>query len=605
MISKLKEQLNNINVFRVLFRSLPILWKAAPLETFALSVLLLIQGLVPVLLVWLTKVAVDSVVALAGGESPSIQVFWLVVLWGGALFFESIIGPGIFMLVGNLNEKLTAHINILLMEKANKLPGLYEFEDQAFYDDLKILQKQASSRPVNLIIILVAAGRQFITLIGMLFLLSTLSWWVPLLILIFVIPQANVYLKLQGATWKALVRRSPESRRMDYYNSIMLTDIYAKEVRIFNLGSYFVDQFQSVFTTLHSTMRGVRKEQTLRALPAVLFSVFGNIFVFGWTINRAMSGALSAGDVLLLFQSLAIIQRNLTDLFENFGFLYEKILFFEKLHQFLEHKSILKIYPQPNKQSVTLQKSIIFKNVTFSYPDGTLALDNVSFKIHAGEKIALVGENGAGKSTIIKLLCRFYDPTDGSILIDGIDLRELDLSAWRRQMNAVFQDFGKYHLTVSENINLGNIDDICNEKNMLLAAEKAGFAEVAKNLPDQYETMLGKQFGGTDLSGGQWQKLAIARAFAGDSEVLILDEPTASLDPRSEHELFMRFAELADGKTTVMVTHRLASVQMADRILVIKHGKLVENGTHEEMISLDGEYTTLYKMQVELFASNL
>lgn len=605
MNSKIRVHVTEVlNTLRTLFRSVPLLWRAASVETAFLGVILLIQGLVPAFGIWLTKIIVDLVVGVTEGNAVGIPILGLIALWGMTLLVESAAGPLVFMLVGNLNEKLTAHINLLLMQKACSLPDLHTFENATFYNDLQLLQKQVSSRPVNLIIILVAIGRQLVTLGAVLFLLGTLDWWIPLIILLLAIPQAQIILHLQEATWNALLKRTPESRRMSYFSMLTLTDTYAKEVRLFNLGPYLMSQFRSAFTSLHTSMRQVRVKKAIWTYPVILLSIGGNIFAFWWVITNALAGRLSPGDVLLFVQALIQAQRSLLDILENFGFLYERILFFDKLFQFLAYQSPIPLKLTPLPMPKLTHSTICFNNVTFCYPDGTLALGNVTFEMRAGEKIALVGENGAGKSTIVKLLARFYDPTEGSILIDGIDLRDLDLIKWRQQLGAVFQDFSKYSLTVRENINLSNIAEIDNQHLMRVAAEHAGFDQVADRLSEKYETLLGKQFGGAELSGGQWQKLAVARAFARDAELLILDEPTASLDPRSEYELFLRFARLTDGKTTLFVTHRLGSIKMVDRIFVLKEGKLLETGSHSQLLNLGGEYASLYKMQAGLYDQN-
>ncbi|MGB0385152.1 MAG: ABC transporter ATP-binding protein [Ardenticatenaceae bacterium] len=594
-----------LGILPTLYRSLPLLWGAAPLETTWLAVLLFVQGLVPAFSIWLIKMVVDEVMAIAGGGTGSFPIMGLVALWGAALLVEAMIGPWVLWLVGNLNEKLTAHINLILMRKATTLPDLYAFEDVEFYNNLQLLQKQAASRPVNLVVILVSASRQLVTVSAMLLLVGSLSWWLPFLILAVALPQAKVMLELQGATWKTLVGRSGDSRKMDYLTSISLSDRYAKEVRLFGVGAYLIDIFSNTFDSLHQAMRKVRTKKVLGALPVLALSISGNLFVFWWVVSQALAGQLTAGDVLLLIQALAQLQRNLLDFLENIGFLYERILFFDKLLLFMAYESpmLLKKPPQPVPPSSP--SSLTFKNVTFRYPDGKLALEDVSFEIRAGEKVALVGENGAGKSTIVKLVARFYDPTEGEILVDGINLRELDLTAWREKIAAVFQDFGKYHFTVHENIVLGQVERSHSRQQVHFAAKQAGFDEVAEDLPQKYETQLGKPFDGTELSGGQWQKLALARAFIRqEAQLLILDEPTAALDPRSEYDLFLRFAQLTQGKMALMVTHRLASVRMVDRIIVLKRGKLVENGTHAELLALNGEYASLYRMQSELYQND-
>jgi len=274
-------------------------------------------------------------------------------------------------------------------------------------------------------------------------------------------------------------------------------------------------------------------------------------------------------------------------------------LFFEKLRQFLLaaplHEKVT------SKSPTLLNKEIIFENVSFTYPDGRVALKNISFTIHVGERIALVGENGAGKTTLIKLLLGLHKPTSGCIFVDGISINELDKSLWRKKISAIFQDFGQYHFTVKENIGIANIELLQKEGQIKKAASRGGFAEIAESLPQSFDTVLGKELGGTNLSGGEWQKLALSRAFMRDADLLILDEPTASLDPQSEYELFERFSEMTKEKTSILITHRLGSVSMADRILVMKDGLLVEEGDHEYLYKEGQEYKKLFSMQAKRY----
>ena len=600
-MERLKNKLQSMwQMWRIIGKSLPLIWSAAPGEVSFLGLILLVQGAIPAISIWLIKLVVDGVVAILDGAQSAEILLPLVVVWGVMFLIEAGLGPVQLMLMGNLNEKLTAHVNLILMDKASHIPDLEPFEDSQFYDDLQILQRYASSRPLNLVIILVTGTRQLLTAASMLILLATLGWWIPLLVALFIVPQSQIIVNLQAMAWRALLQKSEEVRRMQYYSKITLTDSFAKEVRLFNLGDYFQTKYKEAFHSLHDEMRGVRQQQVIRSMPMICLAIVVNLVIFAWVVYQAAAGQLSAGDVVLFIQSLAQMQRYVMDLLENIGFLYEKVLFFEKLHQFLAFESPLPLAANPVDVPETIE-TIEFNDVSFSYADGSPALHQVSFTLQPGERVALVGENGAGKTTIVKLLARFYDPTAGRILINDIDLKDLDLSAWRQRMGVIFQDFGRYHLSVNDNIAIGNIKHVDDSDVLKLASEKAGFDAVAAAMPDGYKTMLGKQFAGTELSGGQWQKLATARAFMPGKSLLVLDEPSAALDPRSEHELFKDFARLTRQRTTLLITHRLGSVCMADRILVLKAGELIEDGTHFDLLSANAEYAELYRMQRDMY----
>jgi len=588
----------------VLPRAVRLVWSVAPWQTSVLAGLVVLQGLVPAFGVYLTKLVVDAVVALTTGTDAGLPLWQLVALWGAALVLGSALGPWITLLQGNLGERLTLHVNLLLIRKANALPDLSPFEDAAFHDDMDVLRRQASYKPLNLLFCLMTVGHNLITILALLALLGSLAPWLPLLVLVVTVPQAILDMEISNRTWEALSTISPEVRRMNYLTGVTLGALYAKEVRLFGLGDFLEGRYLSAFSAQYKTMKRARARQALWPIPTVLLSLVGNTFAFGWVVSRAVAGALSAGTVLLLVQSLVQVQGRLGQFNLFSSRFYEHLIFFGKFFDFLGAEPAMPLADPPKPVPSPLP-AITFERVSFRYPDGRAALHEVSFTLQPGERVALVGENGAGKSTIVKLLARFYDPTEGVIRVGDTDLRELDLTAWRRSIGAAFQDFAKFEFTVRENIAFGDLVALDDPARVYRAAEQAGFAATAERLPEGFDTPLGKQFGGTDLSGGQWQKLIIARAFVREADLLILDEPTAALDPRAEHALYEHFAELTTGKTTLLITHRLASTTMADRILVLKEGRLTEMGTHEELTLLGGEYAALYRMQAERYQREL
>ncbi|MDF5723692.1 MAG: ABC transporter ATP-binding protein [Rhizonema sp. PD37] len=589
-------------------RSLPFLWTAAPKETIFMVTGVLLQGTVPAISVWITKQVVDTVATALnqGKEISSVVLASLVAAWVGALLLEVLPRSWMSAIRGNLGEKLMAHINLLLMHKADTFPDLNRFEDQKFYDELRLLQEQVSYHPMSFIGDLARGGSSLLTLITMVVLLFPLGFLIPIVIIITNIPQIYVFLQYETLIWGAMSEKSPQARRMHYCSSVMLTDTYAKEVRLFKLGSMFISRYVKEFQSLHQTMRHLRGKQAFWAACLSMMSVLANAFAFYWVVQQAFRGEISPGSVLLFVQSLAYLQQNLEECITIFFTTFETLLYMQQFFGFLESQTIMPMCFPGKPVSVPLSSGITFNKVHFYYPDNRSAVVDVSFTLEPGEIVALVGENGAGKTTLVKLLTRLYDPTEGAILVDGVDLRELDLDAWRQNVAAVFQDFNRYALTLGENIALGDIAALDDSERFRHAIQKAGIADLVEKFPQGELTPLGKQFGGTELSGGEWQKLAIARAFMREqAQLLILDEPTAALDPRSEYEVYRRFVELAQGKTTLLITHRLTSVRMANRILVLKGGRLIEEGSHQELLLRGGEYTQLWNMQAEQYGTQI
>lgn len=602
MVGELKNWVKNYT--NTLFRSLPLLWKAAPKEMMFLILAIFLQGLLPAISVWITKLIVDTIAMAVTSERAlnSMMVGSLVAGWIGALLLQTLLNPWIAAIQGNLNDKLMAHVSLLLMRKANTFPGLSRFEDSKFYDELKILQEQIKYQPLNFLHSLVELGRSLITLLAMVVLLIPLGFWIPLVIAIATIPQIVVSFLYQKTIWLTLFQKSPQARRMEYCTSVVLSDAHAKEVRLFKLGSFFVDRYLQAFHSLHHAMRDLRSKQAFWSSSLAILSALGNGFAFYWVVQRAFKGELTSGSIILFIQSLAYFQQNLEGLLRTCLSLFQTVLYMQQFFNFLDSKIPMKLSLPGKKLSAKINSQISFENVSFNYPDGRLALENVSFNLYPGETVAIVGENGAGKTTLIKLLCRLYDPTQGRIAVDGVNLKDLNLDWWRKQIAGVFQDFGRYSLTIGENIALGNLEALDRQEWIESAIAKAGIVDLVNKFPSRTDTALGKQFDGTELSGGQWQKLALARAFVRQkAQFLILDEPTAALDPRSESKLYRDFIRLSRDKTTILITHRLASIRMADRILVLKDGRLIEDGTHEQLLNLKGEYNELWNMQAKQY----
>jgi ATP-binding cassette, subfamily B, bacterial len=600
LIAKLKYYIKNYG--QVFFRSLPLLWASAPKETALIVILSLLQSLIPAITISINKQIVDIVtdyLKSTTGHDFSI-ITTPVAIWIAIIFFENISTPWFNATYIDLAEKLTATINLKLMEKANSFVDITQFEDSKFYDELEILQAKAASEPLNLLGSILEIFTIPFTLTTMLVLLFTLGWWIPLLIVVTSIPQIFASFKLESEIWNKIYNKSPQARRMRYYSSLMLTDTYVKEVRLFGLGSLFSQRYLEAFEDKYKVIGELRSKQSLSITALGVLSASGNSFSFYWLVLQALSGKLTAGNILMFIQSLVYIQQNLTK-FMQFSLIFQRsMLFMKQFFKFIDAQPTMPVSIPGKPVPKSISSGIVFENIEFSYPDGRVALSGVSFTLKQGETVALVGENGAGKSTLVKLLARFYDPTQGNIFVDGENIKDFNLQKWRAQIAIVFQDFCRYALTIGENIALGDTSAMNNLDKLKCASEKSEIAAKIEKFPEGYSTPLGKQFDGTELSGGEWQKLAIARAFVREeAQIMILDEPTAALDPRSEYEIFNSFAQLVRGKTALLVTHRLASVKLADRILVLKAGKLIEEGTHEELLEKNGEYASLWRMQAK------
>lgn len=604
--AKLIDQLKqSITIFIKSIRfSIVLLWTNAPKSTAFVVIVLLLQSLIPAITVGIQKQVVDTVASLVpGGDYDWRIIAILVLLWVAALFLDNLLSPWVNIAFMKLSDQLMASLNLKLIDKANSFADINNFENPEFYDELEMLQGSIGHEPIILLRGFSNSLKILITLTTMLALLFTVDWWIPLLILLTYLPQTYASLKLESGIWQAIFHKSPQARRMKYYSGLMLTDTYAKEVRLFGLNSLFSQRYLEAFEDRHQLIHNLQSKQALILSALGILSVFGNAFCFCWVILQALAGKLTPGSILLLIQSLGYVQSNINQLLQLFTNIQRSILFMKLFFKFMDSQPIMPICIPGQPTPKPIKSGIVFDDVEFAYSDGRIALSNISFSLNPGETVAIVGENGAGKSTLVKLLARLYDPTKGNIFVDEENIKDLNIEQWRQQIGVVFQDFCRYALTVGENIALGNTSAMDDLERLKCASEKSEIAAKVEKLPEGYETLLGKQFNGTELSGGEWQKIAIARAFVREKEaqIMILDEPTAALDPRSEYEIYSSFAELVKGKTAILVTHRLASVRLADRILVLKAGKLVEVGTHEELLRQNGEYANLWNMQAEQY----
>ncbi len=561
--------------------------RSAPALAAAFWGLLLVRALVPAGVV----LAVGRLAAAAAAGDGAALARWGGV-WLTVLLVERLLTPLSGMVEGNLNERLTARVNRVLMEKMDRFAGLEPFEDAAFYEMVQRLRREASYAPMNLSIFLGQVLQAGMSAVPLLLLVARWGWVFPLALLLSTLPYALAGVRLQRLVWDTVVGTSPEARRMDYATGVALSPELAAETRLLGSGGYWLGFYERNFRVLHARSRAVRRREVAVAGGYFLPSALG----LGWTFWSVLRRGVGVGGVVEVTAALHRLQGELALLVDALGMLERSLCYMDELQRFLAAR------PRIVGGGVRLKPrapEVVFEEVSFRYPDGRPALERVSLRLEPARSAALVGENGAGKTTLVKLLLRFYDPTEGRILVDGVDLRELDLAAWRRRISGVFQNFGRYALTLEENVRLGELGA---RRSVQAALERAGAGNLLRRLPEGAATLLSKEFGGTELSGGEWQKVALARAFYRRADLLVFDEPSAALDPRSEAALFARFAELARGRTALLVSHRLASVRRADRIFVLKAGRLVEAGAHGELLARGGEYAELWRLQSERYA---
>ena len=571
----------------------------------ALNILLrVIRASLPLAMLYVGKLIIDEIVrisVIASGpavENPDMSIVTIYVLIElGLAVFSDLLGRGIALLDSLLGDLVSHEISLRLMHQSARL-DLECFEDSDFYDKLERARRQASSR-ILLMSQVLTQLQDSITVFFLAAALITFNAWLLLLLAITLIPAFLGETHFNSQSYSLMYGWTQERRELDYLRFAGASDETAKEVKIFGLSDFFGSRYKKLAGEYY---RANRDLSARRAAWGGLLSMVGSLgyyTAYAVIIYRTVYGELSLGDLTFLSGSFLRLRSLMEAILIRFSSIADSALYLRDLFDFLEMEpriiSIDNSLPFP----VTIRKGFTFENVGFRYPQmKQWVLRDVSFTLHPGEKLALVGENGAGKTTLVKLLTRLYDPVEGRIMLDGHDLRKYNLDGLRDAVGVIFQDYVKYHLTATENIAVGLIDERNNETRIKEAARQSLADKVIENLPNGYQQMIGRWFKqGTNLSGGEWQKIAIARAYMRDAQLLILDEPTASLDARAENEVFRRFVELTFDKCAVLISHRFSTVRMADRIVVLHEGKLLEHGTHDELLAVGGRYSELFQMQ--------
>ncbi len=589
---------------RLVGLAIELAWLASPRLVLTVLLLILVEGLLPPLNLLLYRLVLDRVMFNLYPDTVHDELAlqlplttWIAFAAGGVVLSQ------LLQLVGRTlqnmaSDRLTIYVTGRVIQATNRWQGLTRFEDPNFIDDLERTRDSTSQSGLMIMVRTASGVTNLFTLISAVVILSRFQPLVPLLLIVATIPYIAQFFRYFASVARHLYWLTPESRRLEYYRDVLMTPETAQDVRLYGLGSFFQQRYESTFApTIRSLDAMQRKMVRPMALSALLASgMTGLVFVYlAWQVVQERLGV---GDMVLYSGTVLLLQRALRTGGEYIQTLPQELHFLPGLFRVLRAAPDLPLARNPLPAPQPIRTGIVFEHVSFTYPDQrTPTLRDVSFRLAPGECVALVGHNGAGKTTIVKLLLRLYDPTAGRILLDGVDLREYDPAALRKEFSAIFQDFVRYDLTVGENIGLGNIAALHDPTQLYAAADKANASTLIDELPQGLETKLGRSFGGRDLSGGQWQKIALARAFMRDSQLLVLDEPTAALDVQTEYEIYTRFHQLTRERMTLLISHRFSTVRMATRMLYLAQGAIQEEGIHAQLMARDGEYARLYRLQ--------
>ena len=586
-------------------RAVRFVWNAGRGWTITNLFLLVVQGVLPLLALYLMKLIVDGVTTSLTAPDKTVAfkyVGFLIACAAGVALLSALI-----QLLSNLVKEaqsitVTDHMYDVLHAKSIEVDLEY-YENPRYFDTLHRAQQEGPFRPTRIVNGLAQLVQNGISLLAMVGLLFSFHWIFAIILFLAVIPGILVRIKYSGKMYRWQRETTQTERKTHYLNWILTGDAHAKEVRLFGLGQFFTGQFRA----LRKQLRGERIELTRkRSVADFMAQAVATIAVFGsfaFIAYRTVTGNITLGDMVMYFQAFQRGMGYLRDMLGGVAGLYEDNLFLSNLYEFLDIQPKVREPVRPIQVPRPMKTGILFEQVSFKYPTGRgNVLENVSLSIAPGEVIALVGENGSGKTTLIKLLCRLYDPTEGKIKMDGLDIRNYGSAALRREISVVFQDFVRYHMTARENIWLGNIELSAENQKIDEAAGNTGSDEVIRRLPKGYDTVLGKWFEeGEELSIGEWQKVALARTFFRNAQIIALDEPSSSLDAKTEYEIFRGFKQLLKGRSAILISHRFSTVRMADRIFVLENGHIVENGTHRELMKMGGKYADMFEKQAQYY----
>ena len=577
---------------------LGIVWRSGPLVVGLGLVFRLLASLLPIALLWIAKLIIDSIVhAVSNHQRVQTGFWWLVAAEFGLAICGSLLGRTIDYLDALLADKYTRYVSIEVLKHAAEL-DLATYEDPVFCDRMERARVQATDR-LGMIQSIGRLVQQAITAVSLSVSIVLFSPWLLFLLMLGLIPAFLGESHFAFLGYATNFRQTPIRRQLDYLRVLGGSKEAAKELKLFGLSTFLIKRFSRLSDEIYLENVGLARRRLIAGALLSMVSTAGYYSAYVFIVWRTITGALTIGELTFLSGAIVQASGNIQQIFSTLASIADQALFLTDLLAFLEMRPT--IYSKPNALPAPrpMVRGFEFRNVSFRYPGTTrVVLSGLDFKLRPGERVALVGDNGQGKTTMVKLMTRLYDPLEGQVLLDGVDLREYSLEDLYREIGVIFQDFMRYEMTARENIAVGQIEELVRLGSLQVAARKSMASDVIERLPHKYEQMLGRRFeGGVDLSGGEWQKVALARAYLRNAQLLILDEPTAALDARSESEVFRRFAELTTGKTALFISHRFSTVRMADRVVVLHDGKISEDGSHAQLANLGGRYAEMFEMQ--------
>ncbi|HNP65561.1 MAG TPA: ABC transporter ATP-binding protein [Woeseiaceae bacterium] len=590
--------LRALGVFGYSRRALDLVWTTSRPLTISLALLTLVGGVLPAIVAYIGQLIVDGVVAATQATDPDTQrILWLVALEAGVVVAVAATQRGISASQSLLRALLGQRVNVMILEKAMTLE-LAHFEDSEFYDKLTQARREASSRPLSLVTKTFGLVQNLISLASYSVLLFAFSPWAVVILVAAGLPSFFAEAKFSGDAFRLFRWRSPDTRMQLYLETVIAREDGVKEVKLFQLGPRLLQRYRDIFAKLFIEDRKLTIRRDTWGFILGLLSISALYGAYGWIVVAAIGGAITLGAMTMYLVLFRQGQSAVAAILTSVSGMYEDNLYLSNLYEYLEQ-------PVPHRPGAAIRgpdpaRGLEFDNVSFRYAGADQnALTGISLQIRPGESLALVGENGSGKTTLIKLLTRLYEPTEGRILLDGLDLQEWDVETLRSRVGVIFQDFGRYQFSVGENIGAGDVRHIDDKARWQAAATTGLAAPFIEEMPDSYDTQLGRWFkGGRELSGGQWQKIALSRAFMRtDADILVLDEPTAAMDASSEAEVFEHFRTASSNKMTILISHRFSTVRAAAQIVVIHQGKILERGNHESLLAEDGQYAHLFKLQ--------